>query len=95
MMTANDFDLEINAGKARVGAERRCGELLQEMKKATGGQPYQSDGTTSRESPTLADMGITKDQQLARVPAEEFEAAIYVHGYRSIPYRQPLQITAH
>jgi len=81
---AQDFQLEREAAIARVRAERRCGELLAEMEKAKGGQPYQSNGTTSSNTvpaKTLADLGITKDQsskwqQLAAVPADEFEAAI-------------------
>lgn len=79
---ANDRELEWDAARARVRAERRCGELLLELEKAKGGQPYQSNGTTSSEPPkTLSEMGLTKDQsskfqQLARVPEDEFESSM-------------------
>jgi hypothetical protein len=36
-----------HAAEIRVRAERRCGELLKDMPKATGGQPYQSTGKIS------------------------------------------------
>ena len=79
---ANDYEMEHQAARARVRAERRCGELLQETEKATGGQPYQSNGVTSSEPPpTLDDMGLSKNQsskfqQLANVPEDEFEEAL-------------------
>jgi hypothetical protein len=88
---ANDYELEINAGKARVRAERRCGELLKEIDKAKGGEQYhgQSTGNTVVPvTPTLDDMGLSKNQsskyqQLANVPEKEFEEALNAEG--SIP----------
>jgi hypothetical protein len=75
---ANDMELERQVHDIRVRAERRTGELLREMPKATGGQPYQSKSATGsnqyqkaevQSSPTtapkprpLADLGISKDQ---------------------------------
>ena len=83
---ANDYDIEHKAAKARVRAERRCGEILKDMEKAKGGQPYQSNGVTSREpEPTLNKMGLSKNQsskfqQLANVPESEFEDALADEG---------------
>jgi hypothetical protein len=81
---ANDYELEINAGRARVRAERRCGELLKEMDKAKGAATPR--GQT--DVPRLDEMGLTKNQsskyqQLANVPEKEFEESINVPG--SIP----------
>jgi hypothetical protein len=89
---ANDYELEINAGKARVRAERRCGELLKEMElaKASPGNQYTGklDQSNGSNSPTLKEMGLTGDQsskyqQLANVPEKEFEEALNAEG--SIP----------
>jgi len=88
---ANDYEMEHQAARARVRAERRCGELLQAMEKAKGaaGNPggqgakiVRSNGATTQ---TLSDMGLTKNQsskfqQLANVPEEEFEKALNVEG---------------
>lgn len=71
----------------KLRAERRAGELIREMPKATGGQPYQAQKSTPdtmsvvEPVPTLADLGIShKDssrfQAIASVPAEVFEAEI-------------------
>ena len=84
---ANDMALEWDAARARVRAERKCGELLRDTEKAKGsdvaGRP---DLDGRRELPanppkTLSDMGITKDQssnwqKLAAIPEEEFEKAV-------------------
>jgi hypothetical protein len=80
-------------GEIRIRAERRAGELLREMK-ARGERQKRGDnplGVNSRETrllnptPTLSDLGITRDQsskwqQLAAVPAEEFERAVASPG---------------
>jgi len=67
------------AAKARIWAERRCGELLKGMEKAKGGQPYQNSTSTpaAEVEKTIPDMGLTHKQsanwqQLADVPEEEF-----------------------
>lgn len=85
---AKNYDLELQAARARVRAERRCGELLKEMDKAKGvlkqgDKLPQSNGTTT--GPTLSDMGLTKDQsskwqQLANVPEDEFERELNSGG---------------
>lgn len=67
---ANDYELERDAAIARVRAERRCGELLAEMEKATGARgtgsnQYQQAEVRSSAATapkTLSDLGITKDQ---------------------------------
>ena len=91
---ANDYELERDAAIARVRAERRCGELLADMDKATGARGQlngrdSSGGSVVRlpepASRTLDQMGITKDQsskwqRLAAVPEAEFEAAVSQPG---------------
>ena len=86
---AKDSELIQYATEIKVRAERRCGELLKanvSTPAARGEQGAQarwggkSDHSTSY-SPTLADMGLTKDessryQQLADMPAEHFETAV-------------------
>jgi hypothetical protein len=85
---ANDYELEINAGKARVRAERRCGELLKEIEKNKGGNPNLTPKTDVGVEKTIEEMGLTynqssKYQQLANVPEKEFEEALNAEG--SIP----------
>lgn len=84
---ADDLSLEHKAAKARMWAERRCGELLNGIEKATGtaGQLSgrgPSGGTVvvppENNTPTLADIGLTKNQsskyqQISKVPEDEFE----------------------
>lgn len=78
---AKDTEMIQWATEIKVRAERRCGEMLRETHRAHAGENQHSrssnDATTS---PTLADMGLTRDQssryqQLAAMPAEHFEAA--------------------
>lgn len=65
-------------------AERKCGELLAATDKNDGGRPSanrSNDATGSSPVPTLADMGITKDQSsryqsLASMTEEHFETAV-------------------
>lgn len=65
-------------------AERRCGELLAHTEKNTGVRVRGGvvvERCDRHEAPTLADMGLTKDessryQQLAAMPAEHFETAV-------------------
>jgi hypothetical protein len=79
------------ATEVRVLAERQMGEFLKSMPKATGvrmaggdetGSPVVTDGNR-RETPTLADIGITKKQsstaqKLADIPAQ-IENTTFAH----------------
>ena len=84
---AKDSELIEYATEIKVRAERRCGELLARTEKNTGarmnggGEFPAVERCDSRETPTLADMGLTRDessryQQLAAMPAEHFETAV-------------------
>ncbi len=63
----------------KLRAERRAGELLGDMEKAPGGQPYQSHDVTGRSDiPTLNDLGISRMQSsrwqsIAAIPEPVFE----------------------
>ena len=61
---ARGTDLLRWSSEIKMRAEWRCGELLAEMEKAPGGQPYSSPSWRGRESapPTLADLGISHNQ---------------------------------
>ena len=80
---AQDTELQQWAGEIRLRAERRAGELLAGMDKATGGGDS-SSGTKVvplDEPPTLSDLGVSKKessrwQAVADIPEEEFEAEI-------------------
>ncbi len=77
---AKNKALEFKASEIRIRAERRAGELLQEMPKHAGGNPNLSS-TKDRLEITLRDLGINRNQssawqKLAALPAERFEAAI-------------------
>lgn len=65
------------AHRVKIDALARLGELLRDVPKAKGGQPYQATGTKAEpvETLTLADYGISKKvsaaaQQLAALPAD-------------------------
>lgn len=79
---ANDYEMEHQAARARVRAERRAGELLQNIEKAKGGSQYHECTDSTAESvQTLKDMGLNgkqsmKWQQLANVPEADFETAL-------------------
>ena len=78
---ANDYEMEHQAARARVRAERRCGELLQDMEKAKGNQHINSATCHEGREQTIPEMGLThkqssKWQQLANVPEDEFEDAL-------------------
>ena len=68
----------------KLQAERKLGEILAAMPKATGGKPYQATGSEVEpvdRAPTLADLGIDKKvsaraQKLAALPAEQFAAVV-------------------
>lgn len=77
-------------------AERRCGELLRVTEKNTGAAGLPGPGRGNRNAverrdtvsaPTLAQMGLTRDessryQQLAAMPAEQFETAVRLASRR-------------
>lgn len=80
---AKDNDLIQYATEIKVRAERRCGELLARTEKNTGAKGAGPIAVEryDRNTPTLAQMGLTKDessryQQLAAMPAEHFETAV-------------------
>jgi len=92
---AKDKTLEVDAAEIRIRAERRLGEMLAQQKTEGGlatGSRGQLTGKTGdglavvrddrqKNSPTLADAGISKDlssraQKLAAVPEAEFEAEV-------------------
>lgn len=83
---SNDKTLEMDAAEIRIRAERRLGELIGAQKAGPGlnkgGNPEFPTGRQSRPvSPTLADVGISKDlssraQAIAAVPEAEFEAEV-------------------
>jgi len=83
-MRKRGFAIEVinAAAELKIRAERRMGELLAEMPKAVGGQPYQNPtGSTMEPVGTLASLGIKKTlshrvQMIASVPEEKFEKHI-------------------
>lgn len=72
------------AKSVKLQAERKLGEILAAMPKATGGKPYQATGSEVEpvdRTPTLADLGIDKKvsaraRKLAALPAEQFAAVV-------------------
>lgn len=80
---AKDSELIQYATEIKVRAERRCGEMLTTTEKnrgAAGVGPIEV-ARYDRDTPTLAQMGISKDessryQQLAAMPADHFETAV-------------------
>jgi hypothetical protein len=81
---AKDSELIQYATEIKVRAERRCGELLATTEKnrgAAGSTQSIAVERCDRDTPTLASMGLTKDessryQQLAAMPDEHFETAV-------------------
>jgi hypothetical protein len=53
------------ASEIRLRAERKAGELLAQMEKAKGGQPFQATGRGERPVGTLTDLGITRIKIIA------------------------------
>jgi hypothetical protein len=84
---AKDSELIQYATEIKVRAERRCGELLRvtaesgQRATAAGNVNQHTPRVSNDTTPTLADMGLTRDessryQQLAAMPAEHFETAV-------------------
>ena len=85
---ANNFEAEDRCKEIRLRAERKWGQLYSGSEKAKGvrtaGGGAGAGGRMQRppaQPPTLADMGMTKDQssrwqKLGAVPDDEFEAAV-------------------
>jgi hypothetical protein len=81
---SRNFEAERQLCQIRLRAERKMGDMLAKMEKAKAGRPPgnpSSDTTDFRGAPTLAELGITRDQssrwqRLAEVPIEKFEAAL-------------------
>jgi hypothetical protein len=84
---AKNTEAERRACEIRLRAERKAGELLSQMEKAKGapgpgrGKAGSPAGPAFTETPTLRDLGISKQQssdwqRLADVPQEKFEAAL-------------------
>jgi len=83
---SRDVENELAAMRIRLRAERRLGELIAAEQAAgrlaaPGGDGRNQHGGPSSATTTLGDIGIPRDrsaraQELARVPAEQFEAAL-------------------
>jgi len=85
---ANNHELERNAVRVRVRAERKCGELLKDREMNKGGGDQNSTGTLKVPvlSPkSLKEIGISKNnssawQRLADIPEEIFNKEINKEG---------------
>ncbi len=79
---AKNPEPERRACEIRLRAERRAGQLLAEMDKSPAGRPaIISSAELQIKDPTLEELGITRDQsskwqQLAKVPQDDFDAAL-------------------
>lgn len=81
------LEMQNACAEIKLRAERRAGEILREMPKATGGQPYQNGKPTNttmvlvENVPTLKELGIdphqsSRFQSIASIPESIFEAQI-------------------
>lgn len=77
------FDQMFMGWEAKIISERKMGEMLRDMDKAKGGQPYQekSTGNTMQPVDTLDDLGISKSQssryqQIANTDKDKFDKVI-------------------
>lgn len=99
---AKDNELIQYATEIKVRAERRCGELLrvtaergERATQAQHGRGVQASVEASdTRPPTLADMGLTRDessryQQLAAMPAEHFETTVITNTMLSRCWTRP------
>lgn len=78
---AKDTELIQYATEIKVRAERRCGELLRQTERHKGGDPIRLSQHVTSAPPTLADMGIHRNdsmrwQSLAGMSEEHFETAV-------------------
>jgi hypothetical protein len=81
---AQNVEAERKACEIRLRAERKAGQLLAGMDKAKAAPGNQYTGPvkpSDRSTPTLRDLGVSKQQssdwqKLAAVPQEEFDAAL-------------------
>lgn len=75
----------------KIRAERKAGKILKDIEKNKGGQPSQKNQShDATSSPTLKDMGITKDQSSrwqmeAEVSDEELEEIIEEANENEVP----------
>jgi hypothetical protein len=85
-MQAKNIEAERRACEIRLRAERKAGALTGELARAQG---KRTDRDTSSKAATKSDLlkhaGISKDQasrweRLAKIPDEEFEAALRGEG---------------
>jgi hypothetical protein len=72
-------EAENQAAELRIRADRRLGQLLLPLPKRHGARPSDRAELSESTPPTLADMGLNRDQAaaaqaIARVPEDEFEA---------------------
>jgi hypothetical protein len=89
---AQNFEAERQAPEICIRAERRCGELLREMKDSgqrqngsTPGPGRGKKGVVPHDTFSLGDLGISCDQsskwrRLAEVPLEKFDQALCSEG---------------
>ena len=79
---AKDTDMVKWATEIRARAERRAGQMLTDTPKHPAGRPTNNrSGDATNLPPTLAEIGISKDQssrwqKIAAMPEEKFERAI-------------------
>ena len=78
---AQNVEAESRACEIRLRSERKAGELLKQINRASRGRP-----TETSSAPTLSDLGVSRDQssqwqKLADVPEAQFEQALrdYIH----------------
>lgn len=77
---AQDSELRKMADRIQARAHRRCGELLEEIEPAANQHTARGDAPPSR-SAAAREAGLSRDQKrtalrVARIPSEEFEAAV-------------------
>ena len=79
---AGDFEMQNWAAEIRFRAEIRAGEMISQTERNRGGRPAENQSSqTTGLPPTLAELGITRDQSstwqmLARIPAGKIETLI-------------------
>jgi hypothetical protein len=81
---AKNKQLEVDSAEIRIRAERRLGQMLKETPDSPTGPKIDSYVSTADITPTLADMGISRDlssraQAIAKISEEEFEQTLAEH----------------